>query len=125
MDANEQFAESDIVFAEKSFDPLVRLPQSGDSRLGLDGAHAQGLERLQIFVRGVPARCARVANRLRQSIQRGLDASLFAAQPLSVMYELKDEAGFGADLEFDGQIETLAAQFPERFRGAIKFARVQ
>jgi hypothetical protein len=83
MDANEQFAESDIVFAEKSFDSLVRLPKSGDSRLGLDGAHAQGLEPLQIFVRGMPARCARVAYRLRQSIQRGLDASLFAAQPLS------------------------------------------
>jgi hypothetical protein len=41
------------------------------------------------------------------------------------MYELHDEAGFGAGLEFDGQIEMLVAQFPERFRGAIKFARVQ
>jgi hypothetical protein len=41
------------------------------------------------------------------------------------MYELQDEAGFGAGLEFDGQIEMLMAQFSERFRGAIKFARVQ
>jgi hypothetical protein len=83
MDANEQFAESDIVFAEKSFDTLVRLAQGCDSRLGLDGAHAQWLEPLQIFVRVVPARGSRVAYRLGQSIQRGLDASLFAAQPLA------------------------------------------
>src|SRR5262245_13092794 len=41
------------------------------------------------------------------------------------MYELQDEAGFGAGLELDGQIEMLAAQISERFRGAIKFARVQ
>ena len=41
------------------------------------------------------------------------------------MYELQGEAGFGAGLELDGQIEMLAAQFPELFRGAINFARVQ
>ena len=125
MDADEQFAESYIVFAEESFDPLVRLAQSGDSRLGLDWAHAQWLEHLQIFVRSVPARGARAAYRLRQPIQRGLDASLFAAQPFTRMDELHDEAGFGAGLELDGQIEMLAAQISERFRGAIKFAGVQ
>src|SRR5262245_32443690 len=125
MEANEQFAEPDIVFFENSFDSLVRLAQSGDSRLGLDGAHAQRLEPLQILVREVSARADRVAYRLRQPIQRGLDASLFAAQPLARMNELQDEAGFGAGLEFDRQIEMLATQFPERFRGAIKFARVQ
>src|SRR5262245_16916346 len=125
MDADEKFAETDIVFSEKSFDPLVRLAQSGDSRLGLDGAHAQRLEPLQVLVRDVSARAARMAYRLRQPIQRGLDASLFAAQPLARMNELQDEARFGAGLELDGQIEMLAAQSPERFRGAIEFARVQ
>src|SRR5262249_831114 len=88
MDADEQFAESDAVFAEKSFDALVRFAQCGDSRLGLDGAHAQRLEPLQIFVRDVPARGAPGAYRLRQPIQRGLDAFLPAAQPLARMNEL-------------------------------------
>jgi len=76
-------------------------------------------------VRDVPERDGTRAYRLRQPIQRSLDASPFAAQPLARMYELQYEAGFGAGFELDGQIEMLAPQSPERFRGAIKFARVQ
>src|SRR5262245_26912930 len=125
MNADQQLAESDIVFAQKSFDSLIRFTQSRDSRLGLDGAHAERFEPLQVFVRDVPERRPRVAYRLRSTIQRGLNPFLSAAPPPARMGEWHDEAGFGAGLDLDGEVEVLAPQLAKRFRGAVKLKRVQ
>lgn len=76
----------------------------------------------------VPERGRTVADRLRQTIQRGFDARadvLSPAQSFARVGELQHDAGFGADLELDGKVEILAPQQAKRFRGAIKLARVQ